>query len=125
MDAPDRHDTMVEATELAQNNEYKSYHSGVVIASYCVVAVVAGLAARDVQKQRAARPGGVSADLVGAAAGKDGVSRCERAYTPAHSLDAHRDESTGAFERLAEVPRGRPMCPPRAPSIPSSRVSSR
>ena len=88
-------------------------------------AVVAVLAARDVQKQRAARPGGVSADLVGAAAGKDGVSRCERAYTPAHSLDAHRDESTGAFERLAEVPRGRPMCPPRAPSIPSSRVSSR
>ena len=85
MDAPDRHDTMVEATELAQNNEYKSYHSGVVIASYCVVAVVAVLAARDVQKQRAARPGGVSADLVGAAAGKDGVSRCEHACAPAHS----------------------------------------
>lgn len=85
MDAPDRHDTMVEATELARNNEYKSYHSGVVIASYCVVAVVAVLAARDVQIQRAARPGGVSADLVGAAAGKDGVSRCERAYAPAHS----------------------------------------
>ena len=32
--------------------------------------------------------------VLGAAAGKDGVSRCERAYTPAHSLDAHRDEST-------------------------------
>ena len=48
MDAPDRHDTMVEATALAQTNEYESYHQGVVICSYLIVAVVACIAARDV-----------------------------------------------------------------------------
>ena len=73
MDAPDRHDTMVEATALAQTNEYESYHQGVVICSYLIVAVVACIAARDVAVQRAAHTGGVSPDLVGAAAGKDGV----------------------------------------------------
>ena len=47
MDAPDRHDTMVEATALAQSNEYESYHQGVVICSYLIVAVVACIAARE------------------------------------------------------------------------------
>ena len=82
MDAPDRHDAMVEATALAQTNEYESYHQGVVICSYLIVAVVACIAARDVAVQRAAHTGGVSPDLVGAAAGKDGVSRYERAHSP-------------------------------------------
>ena len=82
MDAPDRHDTMVEATALAQTNEYESYHQGVVICSYLIVAVVACIAARDVAVQRAAHTGGVSPDLVGAAAGKDGVNRYERAHSP-------------------------------------------
>ena len=106
MDAPDRHDTMVEATALAQTNEYESYHQGVVICSYLIVAVVACIAARDVAVQRAAHTGGVSPDLVGAAAGKDGVSRYERAHVTSVFADRAHSWRTGPIERACGPPPG-------------------
>ena len=103
MDAPDRHDTMVEATALAQTNEYESYHQGVVICSYLIVAVVACIAARDVAVQRAAHTGGVSPDLVGAAAGKDD-NELLRQFALAITPSARPAPQTQMYCRVTETP---------------------